>query len=148
MYTCIKNIFVVNAIPFKNFPDPPIQKMAFSRPPYTKKWDFWDPPIQTKWPFRDPHIQKMAFSRPPYSKKFNPIQKMAVIWPPPYKNAKIWPPDTHIFYPLYNFLPPIQNDIFETPYTKNGIFETPHNKKLYFWDPRIQQNGSFETPIY
>ena len=40
MYTCIKNIFVVNAIPFKKFPDPPIQKMAFSRPPYTKKWDF------------------------------------------------------------------------------------------------------------
>ena len=147
MYTRIKNIFVVNAIPFKNFPDPPIQKMAFSRPPYTKKWDFWDPPIQTKWPFRDPHIQKMAFSRPPIQKNLTPIQKMAVIWPPIQKCQNLTPWYTHLL-PLIQFFTPYTKWQFWDPYTKNGIFETPHNKKLYFWDPCIQQNGSFETPIY
>ena len=62
------------------------------------------------------------------------------------KNAKIWPPDTHIFYPLYNFLPPIQNDNFETPYTKNGIFETPHNKKLYFLRSPYTTKWQFRDP--
>ena len=71
--------FRVFPFPFKNgegneilpiFWDPhtkietPIQKLAFSRPPYRK------------WNFRQPHT-KMAFSRPPYKNRIfeTPVQK-------------------------------------------------------------------------
>ena len=52
-----------------HFPDLPIQKMGFLRPPLYKPNGLFETPIYKKWPFRDPPIQK----------NLTPIQKMAVI---------------------------------------------------------------------
>ena len=67
---------------FANFRDHPIQKngifetplynkMAFSRPPYTKKCHFRDPPIQQNAIFETPLYKKLAFLRTPYTKKYH-----------------------------------------------------------------------------
>ena len=81
LYVSIKYASL-RAIPFKNgegggrnfanFRDPPIQKngifetplynkMAFLRPPYTKKWHFRDHPIQQNGIFETPLYKEMPF---------------------------------------------------------------------------------------
>ena len=58
----------LRAIPFKNG-EGGKKFCQFSRPPYTKKWHFRDPPIQQNAIFETPLYKKLAFLRPPYTKK-------------------------------------------------------------------------------
>ena len=61
-----------------HFPDLPIQKMGFLRPPYTNQMAFSRPPYT-----------KNGLFETSYSKKFNPYTKNGRNLTPPYKNAKI-----------------------------------------------------------
>ena len=60
------------------FATPLYNKIAFLRPPYTKKCHFRDPPIQQNGIFETPLYKKMPFLRPP-------IHQNAIFETPLYK---------------------------------------------------------------
>ena len=73
----------------------------FSRPPYTKKWHFRDPPIQQNGIFETPYTKNAIFETPLYNKMpFSrpPIQKMPFLRSPYTTKCHFRDPPIQIIY--------------------------------------------------
>ena len=126
------------------FWDPLYNKIAFLRPPYTKKWHFRDSPIQQNGIFKTPYTKKcnletplykqLHFGTPLYNKfsRFDPLYKNGQNLTPRKRMTEIWPPYTK----MPKIWPPIQKRAkIWHPYTKRAKIWSPHTKNAKIWPP-------------